>query len=143
MITKALSIRAPWWWLILHAGKDIENRDWPTNFRGTVYVHASKWWKLDEVADDMMEAIAIHEGSGVGSGKVVTYREMKDCGGCIVGTVEIVDCVSDSLSEWFFGDYGFVLSNPVAFAIPIPCKGALGLFTVPSDVLDRFAGVPR
>lgn len=30
----AISIRQPWAWLILNAGKDIENRDWPTNFRG-------------------------------------------------------------------------------------------------------------
>lgn len=26
----ALSIRQPWAWAILHAGKDIENRDWHT-----------------------------------------------------------------------------------------------------------------
>lgn len=35
---KALSVRAPWWWFILHAAKDIENRDWSTRFRGTVYL---------------------------------------------------------------------------------------------------------
>ena len=28
---KALSIRQPWAWAILHAGKDIENRDWRTD----------------------------------------------------------------------------------------------------------------
>mgnify|MGYP006363525131 CR=1 FL=1 len=33
---KALSIRAPWWWAILYAGKDIENREWATRFRGPV-----------------------------------------------------------------------------------------------------------
>lgn len=32
----ALSIRQPWAWHILHSGKDIENRDWPTKFRGRV-----------------------------------------------------------------------------------------------------------
>ena len=30
---KALSIRQPWAWLILHAGKDIENRDWKPRIR--------------------------------------------------------------------------------------------------------------
>lgn len=34
---KALSIRQPWAWLILHAGKDIENRVWQTRFRGELY----------------------------------------------------------------------------------------------------------
>ncbi len=38
----ALSIRQPWAWHILHSGKDIENRDWPTRFRGRVLIHASK-----------------------------------------------------------------------------------------------------
>jgi hypothetical protein len=133
---KALSIRAPWWWFILHAGKDIENRDWPTKFRGTVYLHASKWWRLDEVAGDTDDAVGIYDGSGYKSPhkNEVSYRQMRDAGGCIVGTVDIIDCVSESTSPWFFGGYGFVLANPVAFETPIPCKGALGLFTVPNEV---------
>lgn len=44
---KALSIRQPWAWLIVAGYKDIENRSWPTNFRGRVYIHASR--KFDEV----------------------------------------------------------------------------------------------
>ena len=27
---KALTIKQPWAWAIIHAGKDIENRDWVT-----------------------------------------------------------------------------------------------------------------
>lgn len=38
---KALSIRQPWAWLILHGGKDIENRSWNTNFRGRFLIHAA------------------------------------------------------------------------------------------------------
>ena len=33
---KALSIRQPWAWAIINAGKDIENRQWPTKFRGSI-----------------------------------------------------------------------------------------------------------
>lgn len=29
-----LSIRQPWAWLIVNGYKDIENRTWPTHFRG-------------------------------------------------------------------------------------------------------------
>lgn len=32
----ALSIRQPWASLILKAGKDIENRDWPTRARAAI-----------------------------------------------------------------------------------------------------------
>ena len=36
----ALSIRQPWAWLVVNGYRDIENRDWPTNFRGPLLVHA-------------------------------------------------------------------------------------------------------
>ena len=39
---KALSIKQPWAWLIVNGYKDIENRTWKTNYRGTFLVHASK-----------------------------------------------------------------------------------------------------
>jgi len=39
---KALSIRQPWAWLIIHGGKDIENRTWLTKYRGRILVHASQ-----------------------------------------------------------------------------------------------------
>ena len=48
---KALSIRQPWAWMILYAGKDIENREWPTRFRGRVLIHASKGMTHDEWED--------------------------------------------------------------------------------------------
>lgn len=33
---KALSIRQPWAWLIIHGGKDVENRTWHTKHRGAL-----------------------------------------------------------------------------------------------------------
>jgi hypothetical protein len=54
---KALSVRSPWRWFILHAGKDIENRDWPTKFRGIIDLNASKWWNEMEIANDEASAI--------------------------------------------------------------------------------------
>ena len=126
---KAISVRAPWWWAILHVGKDVENRDWSTSYRGRVLLHASKWWSMSDVADDGETIGQIYRAAG---GKPLdhghTYRMMRDVGGCIVGSVEIVDCVDQSDSPWFFGRYGFVLRNPVALDRPIPCKGALGFF---------------
>jgi ASCH domain len=38
---KALPIRQPYAWLIVNGHKDIENRAWPTKFRGRVLIHAS------------------------------------------------------------------------------------------------------
>jgi hypothetical protein len=38
---KALSIKHPWAWAIVHAGKDIENRTWECRYRGEILIHAS------------------------------------------------------------------------------------------------------
>lgn len=39
---KALSIKQPWAHLIVSGVKDVENRSWKTNYRGRIFVHASK-----------------------------------------------------------------------------------------------------
>lgn len=119
---KALSIRQPWAWLIVHGGKDIENRDWSTQFRGRVLVHASKGMTRDEYDSGYIFA----------RGKCGAFpREEELLRGGVVGSVEIVACVIDSDSPWFVGRYGFVLRDPrpLPFA---PMRGKLGFFEVPS-----------
>jgi hypothetical protein len=118
-----LSIRQPWAWLICNAGKDIENRSWPTKFRGRVLIHAGKGMTSDEYEDAGICA--------ADSGISLPPFESLERGG-IVGEAEIVDCVTRSESAWFFGPYGFVLRNakPLPF---FPCKGALGFFHLAND----------
>lgn len=120
----ALSIRQPWAWHILHNGKDIENRDWSTRFRGRVLIHVSKGCTRAEYesGNDPL--------SGRGGPRIMLPPlEALERGG-IVGSVEIVDCVERSDSPWFFGRYGFVLRDPQLLPF-IPWKGRLGFFDVP------------
>jgi len=101
---KALSIRQPWAYLIVHAGKDIENRKWNTKFRGKFLIHASK--QVDKEA-------------------IKKYRHLLpkslDLGG-IIGEAKLVDVVQRSNSEWFQGPHGFVLRD----AKPLPFKSCVG-----------------
>ena len=122
----ALSIRQPWAWAIINAGKDIENRDWPTKFRGPVCIHAAKGMTLDEYDGFIRTIHQVSLTRPFPSGAVVPHGAGLLRGG-IIGVVEIVDCVETSESPWFFGRYGFVLRNarPVDFN---PVKGALGFF---------------
>lgn len=112
---KALSIRQPWAWLIIQGYKDVENRKWQTNYRGKLYVHASK------IID--MKAYNIFRD----------FYDLPDLEtlqrGGIIGQVEIVDCVKSHQSDWFEGPFGFVLKNskPLPFK---PCRGKLGFFDV-------------
>ena len=125
---KALSIRQPWAWLILHAGKDIENRNWSTKFRGTVLIHASKGCTKAEFED----ASEFAEDIGINIEMMPGWKQIERGG--IVGSVEIVDCVDDSESKWFFGNYGFVLRNTKVLTFT-PFVGALGFFDVPEIAL--------
>ena len=117
---KALSIRQPWAWLILHGGKDIENRDWPTRVRGRVLIHAAKGMTRDEY-----DSAAIFAFGRIGTAKLPTMDALPRGG--IVGSVDIVDCIQRSSSHWFVGRYGFVLRDPQVLPFQ-PLRGALGFF---------------
>jgi len=113
---KALSVKQPFAWLIVAGLKDIENRSWSTNYRGSVLIHATA--KPDR---EMMEDLEpFCDDAGIPVPEIVN--------GAIIGQVDIVDCVNRSDSEWFEGPFGWVLENPVEFTEPIPAKGALGLW---------------
>lgn len=133
-----LSIRQPWAWLILHAGKNIENRDWPTKVRGPILVHAGKGMTRDEyddAHDTYLDVLFERFGGGLPPGlpELPDFEELPRGG--IVGQVEIVDCVDASGSSWFFGRYGFKLANPRPLSF-IPYRGQLGFFQVPDTILQ-------
>lgn len=115
---KSLSIRQPWAWAIIYGGKEVENRTWPTKFRGRFLVHASK--SFDQKG---YEWIANNENRlGLQLPQIEEFRL-----GGIIGSIEIFDCVANHGSLWFFGPYGFVLRNPEPMRFK-ECKGKLGFF---------------
>ena len=134
---RALSIRAPWWWFILYGGKDIENREWSTPYRGPILIHASSWHRQAFVERELcvakqIAAIAGDEAPEFDAGKPHVL------GGAFVGTADLVDVVTSHKSPWFTGSYGFVLRNVRPIDDPIYAPGALGLFD-PSRVIRQAA----
>ena len=115
---KALSIRQPWAWLIIHGGKDIENRSRRTHKRGRILVHAAQGMTRDEyIAGDVMAA-----ENGI---TLPAFDELQRGG--IIGSVEIVDCVQEHDSDWFFGPFGYVVRDPHPLPFQ-PCRGHLSFF---------------
>jgi hypothetical protein len=126
----ALSVRQPFAWAIFHAGMDIENRDWPTQFRGRILIHAPAIVRRDDYAffehacrdPEHWLSRAIMLGGGL------PRRQDLPKGG-IVSEVEIADCVTEHTSVWLTGPYGFVLCN--ARELPLkPLPGSLRFFDV-------------
>jgi hypothetical protein len=122
----ALSIRQPWAWLIVNGWKDIENRTWSTKVRGRILVHAGKGMSPREYDD----AYDFATGQGrLDLELLPTYDDLAKQRGGIVGSVDIVDCVRQSDSRWFVGDFGFVLRDAQVWPF-MPCTGKLGFFEV-------------
>jgi hypothetical protein len=123
---RALSIRQPWAWLILNAGKDIENRDWrPRNpalrFRGTCLIHTGV--ALQPTSDELRAWVSQISG-------VALPRSDELPRGGFVGQVDIIDVVGASPSPWFEGPCGLVLANPKPLSF-LACLGQLGFFEIP------------
>lgn len=139
---KILSIRSPWWWWILHGGKDIENRSWryAPAYSGEVAIHASKWWNANDAHEDYQDAKEMWRRAGSTPDlPSVTLRDIREGNGHIVGRVYMRDAVWTSDSPWFVGPLGFVFGAPEVLATPIPFKARLGLFDAPPEICQAFS----
>lgn len=119
---KVLSIRQPWASFIFANGpnwKRVENRSWPTDYRGWLYIHASKGVTEEEYAEARKFAIKC------GVYLIPPYADLLRGG--IIGMVRLAGCVRRHESRWFTGPFGFVLSHryPLPFE---PCAGQRGLY---------------
>ncbi len=145
----ALSIRQPWAWLAMNGWKDIENRDWPTKVRGRIYIHASKrvagsnYSETKHLTADIMRQVK--RGSANCLWELVYLRNQprfRPYYGAIIGEIDIIDCVTESVSPWFCGPWGFVLANPTAYHEPVPCKGRLRFWT-PDPEIEALCAAQR
>jgi hypothetical protein len=123
---RCLSLRQPWAWLVAEGYKDVENRTWPTRYRGLLAIHAAR---------------RVHEDYATGSrfpipiGLTVPAPNAIERGG-LVAVADLFDCVTASESPWFGGPYGFVLRNVRRLPF-LPMPGRLGIFVLPPDVARR------
>ena len=118
-----LSVRQPWAWAIIHAGKDVENRSARSITLGRmgpgmIHIHAAKGMSRDEYES----AAAFMSGIGVACPQPADLIRS-----AIIGAVTVVGIVRLHPSPWFFGPCALVLASPIALC-PIPGPGKLGYF---------------
>ncbi len=148
---KAITVRQPWAWAIMHGGKDVENRtrNIAGSYRGPLVIHAGKALDPDEFgsAVDALDVIGVTRPAG----------RVKDLGfGVALGVVDLTarihhadECWDDYPVDPYYSVYGFcskwampdqwhlTLANPRPFPEPIPYKGALGLWNFPDELLPE------
>ena len=118
-MARTLTVRQPWANLIIHHGKNVENRSWATPYRGTVLIHAGQ--RYEPSGKTFAENLGI---------SVPTELPQ----GVILGSVELVACVLDSESPWAIkGMWHWILVNPKPVKECLWIKGQLGLQEAPAD----------
>jgi len=108
---KALTIHQPFASQVVLGTKRIEYRTWPTQHRGPLAIHAAK------------------TAARLPAGQAEAHPL-----GALVGLVQLTACTppADDGDLWHWQ-----LANPQALAVPIPCAGRQGLWTLPAELEHR------
>lgn len=154
---RALSLLQPWANLVASGENDVENRlKWKTsNFRGWFLVHASKRPTREYYAGaaiwmaNRSLCCLVDHSDERRPGELPPWESYTGPFGGIIGIANVVDVIhpyrDDEMhivrplaarSPWYMGGFALVLegARPLPF---IPCKGALGWFRPPADVVAR------
>jgi hypothetical protein len=118
---KALTVCQPWAELIARGIKLVENRTWPTAYRGPLAIHAgkSRQWLMDP--RDWHYAVELPATDALTFGALIAVVELVDC-------VEVEMLPADLRSHPFAeGPWCWVLRNAKRIG-PIPCRGNVGLW---------------
>ncbi|PNP96432.1 hypothetical protein BFS16_00675 [Hoylesella timonensis] len=131
---KVLSVRQPWAALLVTGIKDVENRTRRTHFRGRILIHASAAKYTGVLSDYLsIEQIAAFERCYANMQR--EQRENSLSEGCIIGSVEIYDCVMNDSSIWAEDHvWNWKVRNPVLFKKPIAAKGRLGFWNYEGNI---------
>ena len=123
-----LSIRQPWAWAILNAGKNVENRTWRTSYRGELFIHASK---ARPRRDSLDELRGILERIGRPFPQPEDFQF-----GALVGKCNLFDCVpSEKVDSPWRDESGYCLMlSEIQLIKPVPVRGALGIFLLPDQL---------
>jgi hypothetical protein len=112
---KALTICQPYAEMIAAHEKPIENRTWPTSYRGLIAIHAGKSRAWLEDGDEA-------ERPDMAFGAVVAVARLVDC-------VRVEDLPEPLRSHHEAnGPWCWVLEDVERLPAPIPCRGAQGLW---------------
>lgn len=129
---KALTICQPYAHLIVTGKKRVENRTWPTRYRGPLVIHAGKSWDWMPRASMTDAEMVNHFGAVLPFGVMVGLSTLVDC----LPLHEILAGKHDARYPWIRehehtnGPWCWVLENVEPLKELIPYRGKQGLFDV-------------
>lgn len=149
--SKALTVHDPWAQAIVHGTKWIENRTWKPysgSLGNRLFIHTAKAWNDDhETTANSLRFMKLHD-----------YDDELAAHGAIIGSVRVVGWVRDEAAEseyefdcgwtreplrhknratvspWWQGPVGWVLTDAVPYETPIFTRGQQRIWTPPERV---------
>ena len=127
---KVLSIKEPFATLIKDGIKEIETRSWKTNYRGEIYIHASKK-VIGNSLKSRNELIKLIEDKKMNYEHIICKCDLVDC---VLMTKEYIEEIKKEnhieyiCGYYEVGRYAWVLKNIEVLKNPIKAKGKLGIW---------------
>lgn len=135
----AISLLQPWASLVTMGVKTVETRSWSTRHRGPILIHASKGKAGEIFAEDLPFKKYIPAFNVLPFGAIIGMATIDQI--LRVEDFDLDDAMMNKLTleEKAFGDYtqgryGWLLSDPISFDIPIPARGMPGLWAYKGEL---------
>lgn len=126
---KVLSIKEPWASLIKEKKKSIETRSWKTNYRGTLYIHASSK-TLSQKDWHTVKLLELLASKQMQYGHIIAKCQLVDC---VYMDEAFLDQIKQDPQEYLCGEYqigryAWILTDIEALDNPIAAKGHLNIW---------------
>ena len=122
---KVISIKEPFATLIKENIKNIETRSWKTNYRGEIYIHASKVSDKTRTQElsDLTKNLKMNNGNIIAKATLVDCKYMDQ---------KFIKEIKQNETEYLFGyyeegRYAWILKD-IKKIKPIPAKGKLNIW---------------
>jgi hypothetical protein len=155
---KGISVRHPWAWALVYGGKTVENRGQATFYQGPLAIHASGTWDPAGARDPrILAAFAPHLTAAERAACVIDPAKHPDLFpfGAVIAAAQLTDCHWAEFPDRRGGPtcckpwgelvhvgpkadhraWHYVPTDVRPLTEPVPCRGALGVWTVPPAVL--------
>lgn len=139
-----LSMHQPWASLLVYGFKRLEGRDWESNYRGKLWIHAAskkpERSTIELVEDEckVLYDVCNYKGRPCFPKSYPTS--------CLIGCVDMVDCIKlENIKKIYpkeflennSSKYMFVCKNPRALDIPVKMPGDNKLFNLDQFLVER------
>jgi len=126
---KVISIKEPWASLIKNNIKKIETRSFKTNYRGKIYIHASKK-EFNQKDENIQNILSYLKNKTLSYGHIICEAELVDCIYMDKDFLEEIkkNKIEYSCGHYEEGRYAWILENIKPLKKEIPAKGQLGIW---------------